>query len=295
MAAMADRYVVCDVPHPIIIIINEFPWFCTCSSINNILKLLSWNIDGRHSENLEERIEYVCDFILARKPHVVFFQEVVNLSWEPLIVARLKQIYNCYRSPNPPDTYYNAILILKDGTSVNSDSDLSMHLFPGSQKGRHLLQLPVQILGVDLDVMTTHLETTQKRRDERIRQLSEVFAMMERSNRMSIFGGDLNLRDTEVIRDDMPEDAIDVWEACGKQKEHQYTWDATVNDNLGIVSSTHDQQPLQPFRFDRIYLNPDDGALQPKCFELVGKERLPGCGRFPSDHWGVWVEFQVRK
>ena len=237
----------------------------------------------------------MCDFILARKPHVVFLQEVVNRSWGPMIVAKLKQNYNCHCSPNPPETYYNAILILKDGASVTGV--LSMHLFPGSQMGRHLLQLPVKILGVELDVMTTHLETKQKRRDERIRQLSWVFGMMERSDRMSIFGGDLSLRDTEVIlRDDMPEDAVDVWEACGRRKEHQYTWDTTVNDNLGIVALPNDQQPLiQPFRFDRIYLNPDDGALQPKSFELVGKERLPGCGQFPSDHWGLWVEFQVRK
>ena len=270
----------------------EFSWFCTCSSINNTLKLLSWNIDGRHRNYIEERTKYVCEFILARKPHVVFLQEVVNLSWGPL--DRLKQIYTHYCSPNPPKTYYNVILILKDGTNVTGD--LSTHSFPGSHMGRHLLQLPVRILGVDLDVMTTHLETTQNRRDERIRQLSEVFGIMERSNRMSIFGGDLNLRDTEVIlRDDMPEDAIDIWEACGRQKEHQYTWDTTVNDNLGIVASPHDQQPLQRFRFDRIYLNPDDGALQPKSFELVGKERLPGCRQFPSDHWGLWVEFQVRK
>ena len=138
--------------------------------------------------------------------------------------------------------------------------------------------------------MTTHLETTSERRDERIRQLSEVFQIIKRSDRLSIFGGDLNLRDTEVIRrDDMPEDAVDVWEACGRQKEHQYTWDTTENDNLG-----HSHGGAQ-LRFDRIYLNPDDGALQPKSFELVGKERLPGCGRFASDHWGLWVEFQVRK
>lgn len=232
----------------------------------------------------------MCKFILERKPHVVFLQEVVNLSWGPLIVAKLGHIYNCYCTQNLPESYYNAILILKNGASITGD--LSMHLFPGSQNGRHLLQLSVQILGVDLDVMTTHLETTSKCRDERIRQLSEVFGKINSLQRMCIFGGDLNLRDTEVIRDDIPEDAVDVWEACGRQQEHQYTWDATVNDNLFDYESTP-QQPLPRFRFDRIYLNPDDGALQPKCFELVGKDRLP-CGQFPSDHWGVWVEFQVK-
>lgn len=261
------------------------------------MKLLSWNIEGRHDEDLEERIGYVCDLILRRKPHVVFLQEVVNQSWGPLIVARLRHIYNCHSSPNPPMNYYNAILIVKEGTTITGD--LSVHLFPGSHKGRHLLQLPVQILGVEFDVMTTHLETKAKERDERIRQLSEVFGMMEGSNRMSIFGGDLNLRDEEVITKDVPDDAVDLWEACGRKKEHQYTWDATVNDSLGIGhDDTIFQQPpsMLQYRFDRIYLNPGNGALWPKSFELVGKDKLqPGCGRYPSDHWGIWAEFQVKK
>ena len=266
--------------------------FCAHSSTNDSnLKLLSWNIDGLDDRDLRERTVYVCDFILARKPHVVFLQEVVNLSWGPLIVARLGHIYNCHCSLNPPADYYNAILIMKEGVSVKDD--LKVYPFPGNHMGRHLLQMSVKYSGVDIDVMTSHLESMKQCRDERIRQLNEVFGMMERSNRISIFGGDLNLRDIEVTRDNMPEDAVDVWEASGRQKEHQYTWDTTENDNLGIVASP--QKTLPRLRFDRIYLNPDDGALRPKSFELVGKKRLPGCGRFPSDHWGLWVEFQVRK
>ena len=56
-----------------------------CSSIDHVLKLLSWNIEGRHSGNVEERTEYVCDLILARKPHVVFLQEVVDQSWGVIV------------------------------------------------------------------------------------------------------------------------------------------------------------------------------------------------------------------
>ena len=114
--------------------------------------------------------------------------------------------------------------------------------------------------------------------------------MMQRSNRISIFGGDLNLREEEIGRDDLPEDGVDVWEDSGRQKDHQYTWDVSENDNLDWP---YPNRPKK--RFDRVYLNPDDGALQPKNFELVGKERLQRCGRFPSDHWGLWIEFQVRK
>ena len=258
------------------------------SVADDVLKLISWNIEGRHIADLKERIGYVCGLILRRKPHVVFLQEVVNQSWEPLIVSNLGQDYNCHRSPNRQKDYYNAILIIKEGTTLKGD--LSMYLFPGSQNGRHLLQLPIQIFGVELVVMTTHLETTARGKEERIRQLIEVFRMMESSNRMSIFGGDLNLRDEEVIWHNLPEDAVDVWEACDKKREHQYTWDTTVNDNLHFPISQQSK-----FRFDRIYLNSDDGTLQPKSFELIGKDRLPRCGRYPSDHWGIWAEFQVKK
>ena len=29
-------------------------------------------------------------------------------------------------------------------------------------------------------------------------------------------------------------------------------------------------------------------------FELIGKMRLTECGRFASDHWELWMEFQVK-
>ena len=133
---------------------------------------------------------------------------MVNLSWGPLIVARLGHAYNCHSSLNPPATYYNAILIVKEGVSVTGG--LKVHTFPGSHMGRHLLQMSVRFSGIDFDVMTSHLESMKQCRDERIRQLIEVFGMMERSNRLSIFGGDLNLRDVEVRRDNMPEDTVDL-------------------------------------------------------------------------------------
>lgn len=98
------------------------------------------------------------------------------------------------------------------------------------------------------------------------------------------------MRDWEVESVGLPERCIDVWEACGSQKEHRYTWDVSANDNLDWP------YPNRPkLRFDRLYLSPSDSQLLPKSFALVGKERLPGIGRFPSDHWGMWAEFEVKK
>jgi len=104
-----------------------------------------------------------------------------------------------------------------------------------------------------------------------------------------IFGGDTNLRDAEVSSvGGLPSGIVDAWEECGRPADSQFTWDMTINDNLDWA------YPRKPrIRFDRLFMRPAQGthALKATNFALVGKERLVGCRRFPSDHWGVWCEF----
>ena len=162
-----------------------------------------------------------------------------------------------------------------------------------SKMGRHLLQLSVQFSGVDLDVMTSHLESLRDYGGERVRQLKIAFQKMselQKSDKASIFGGDLNIREAEVKKAKVPENVVDVWVACGSQKEHQYTWDVSENDNLNWP---HANRPKT--RYDRIYLCPGRNTVRPITFELVGKDKISPCDRFPSDHWGLWAEFQVKK
>ena len=256
------------------------------------LKLLSWNIDGLDERDLKERTQYVCQVILLKRPHIVFLQEVVDASWGPVIVTKLSRCYNCYCTPSPPQHYYNAILVLKDAKVSVGESGLTVHDFC-SQMGRHLLQLPIQFSGVELVVMTSHLESLKDYGEERVRQLKVVFEKMtelQKASKISLFGGDLNIREAELKKAKLPENIVDVWEACGRQKEHQYSWDVAENDNL------HWPYPSRPkARYDRVFLSPGDGALKPMNFELIGKMRLTQCGRFASDHWGLWMEFQVKK
>ena len=257
------------------------------------LKLLSWNIDGLDEGDLKERTEYACQVILLKRPHIVFLQEVVDASWGPVIVSKLSRCYSCYCAPSPPQHYYNAILVLKDASLVSiAESGLIVHDFR-SRMGRHLLQLSIQFSGVEVTVMTSHLESLKDHGEERVRQLKIAFekmAELQKAGKISLFGGDLNIREAELKKAKVPEKIIDVWEACGKQKEHQYSWDLTENDNL------HWPHPYRPkARYDRVYLSPGDGALQPMNFELIGKMRLTQCGRFVSRHWGLWMEFKVHK
>ena len=253
------------------------------------LKVLSWNIDGLDERDTIERTLAVCELIHSRTPHVVYLQEVVPTTWAR-IVSTLSTTYNCYSSPNPPAHYY-PVLLVQEGT-VEIAGSLKCFNFPHSTMGRHLLQLPVKFSGVEIQLMTSHLESTKDYASERKRQLKKAFEIMERlqQSKTCIFGGDLNVRDAEVASVGLPKNAVDVWEACGSQMEHKYTWDISENDNLDWPF------PNKPkLRFDRLYLSPTDSQLFPKSFELVGRERLPSCDRFPSDHWGMWAEFEVKE
>ena len=81
----------------------------------------------------------------------------------------------------------------------------------------------------------------------------------------------------------------DAWILAGAPTAAKFTWDTLKNDNLDMG-----QMDFRPrSRYDRVFvLAPDDISVKVKSFELVGKERL-SCGKFPSDHYGVLVDFEV--
>lgn len=271
---------------------------CLCSSADappgsthpaNTFTLLSWNIDGLDKRDTVERAQAVCTFILSNKPHAVFLQEVVA-STEIEILKKLGSLYDYYSAPNAAVKYgyFVSILILKTKGLVVAE-ELASFDFPRSSMGRHVIKCSAKFCGVEMELLTSHLESMKDYALERKDQLSTVFDMMSKSSKKNmIFGGDLNLRDAEVKSVGIPPNTVDVWEACGSVEKEKFTWDVSQNDNL------HWTSPNKPkCRFDRFYLLSREGEVKAKSFSLVGKERLPGCKRFPSDHWGVWMEFSV--
>ena len=278
------------------------------SRIKVWFRLLSWNIDGLDERNPVARARAVCSFVKAKLPHAVFLQEAVPHTWCE-IVKDLDQIYDCYSVPNPTMGYFVAILVHK--TLVTIRGPMQCLNFTSSTMGRHLLQLPISYAGVNIDLFTSHLESTRNCSSERMRQLKIVFDIMvlkckENQDTSCLFGGDLNLRDNEVLKVGIPQGMLDVWECVGSPSSKRFTWDIKENDNLNWP------YPNKPSaRYDRLYLMSGQcGSLRiPECedldfkelenglgrdarFELVGKARLSKCGnRFPSDHWGIWAEF----
>ena len=64
-------------------------------------------------------------------------------------------------------------------------------------------------------------------------------------------------------------------------------WDTKTNDNSPWSFPNNPQE-----RLDQLYLCPaDEEKIKPQGFTLIGTERIPSIGRFPSDHYVVYVEF----
>lgn len=256
------------------------------------LRVLSWNIDGLDGENIKERTETACQLIKAKQPHVVFLQEVV-LETLRILRYKLSTDYKIYHSHTLKFGYFPAILITNRSSKIKVDGDIGSFDFPGSTMGRHLLQLFIEASGVPIALYTSHLESLRDYSKERKDQLCQCFEFIKEQNelfhRVCLLGGDLNLRDEEVKEVGLPPSMVDVWEACGSSEEHRYTWDLTTNKNKKPFGRS-----LPRLRFDRFYLSPGDGQfVRPSHFELIGKELIQGINRHPSDHYGMWCEFDV--
>ena len=81
-----------------------------------------------------------------------------------------------------------------------------------------------------------------------------------------------------------------MWEACGSRKECQYTWDTTRNTNKELPGKFKPR-----CRFDRVFLRPATTTYaMPKFFGLIGLQKIAGYQCFPSDHWGLLVDFDAK-
>ena len=244
-------------------------------------------MDGLDQKDTIERAQSVCDFIQSNCPHFVFLQEVVPPT-EKEIIAKLGNMYHYICAPKPlyGYRYFVAILVLKtDDIAIRGGVETVV--FPQSVMSRHVIKVPIDFRGVKIDLFTSHIESLVKYSEERKSQLSTVFKMIaeiQKNNpkEVCIFGGDLNVVDEEFQEVYFPPNTVDVWEACGSQEETKHTWDMGENDNRVWTD-----QPNLKLRLDRLYLSSCDGKVTAKSFSIVGKERLPGCKRFPSDHWGL--------
>ncbi|XP_076999880.1 tyrosyl-DNA phosphodiesterase 2 isoform X2 [Tamandua tetradactyla] len=261
----------------------------TCSSENthqeddSMFSLITWNIDGLDLNNLQERARGVCSYITLYSPDVIFLQEVI-----PPYYSYLKKRARSYEIiTGHEEGYFTAIMLKKSRVKLKSQEIIR---FPGTKMMRNLLCVHVSVLGNELCLMTSHLESTRGHAKERINQLKVVLKKMQEAPESAtvIFAGDTNLRDQEVTKcGGLPNNILDVWELLGKPEHCQYTWDTQMNSNLGIPATCK-------LRFDRIFFRAaaEGGHIIPRSLDLLGLEKLD-CGRFPSDHWGLLCSLDI--
>uniref|UniRef100_A0A1E1XDE0 Tyrosyl-DNA phosphodiesterase 2 n=1 Tax=Amblyomma aureolatum TaxID=187763 RepID=A0A1E1XDE0_9ACAR len=248
------------------------------------MTLVSWNVDGLNKNYLHQRISAVCSLTLALDPDVVFFQEVI-----PEIEAEIRNRFPQYLYiPGDSQGYFVATLLKKDTVRCNSHRVAELH---SSKMERHIVLAQTTFNNKDVVLLNTHLESMGYSSDVRQVQLRRCFRQCkkEASEKTVIFGGDLNLRDHEVDACGGPPAGVeDVWEACGSDPELRYTWDMMCNDNLDFGGRNNAR-----LRFDRVYIRHSQPAtFAPACFQLIGQKRLPVERCFPSDHWGLAIQFR---
>ncbi|XP_035800713.1 tyrosyl-DNA phosphodiesterase 2 isoform X2 [Amphiprion ocellaris] len=245
------------------------------------LSLISWNVDGLDTDNLAERARGLCSYLVLYTPDVVFLQELIP----PYVQYLKKRAVSYLIIEGGEDSYFTGMMLKKSRVKFVESETVS---YPTTQMMRNLL---VTFKDQKLCLMTSHLESCKGHAEERMKQLRVVMQRMKEApdDVTVLFGGDTNLRDSEVAKVGLPSTVCDVWERLGKQEHCRYTWDTKANSNKTVPF-------VSRCRFDRVYLRPaaKDGIphLAPDHMALVGLEKLD-CGRYTSDHWGIYCSFSA--
>uniref|UniRef100_A0A667WNK0 Tyrosyl-DNA phosphodiesterase 2 n=1 Tax=Myripristis murdjan TaxID=586833 RepID=A0A667WNK0_9TELE len=251
---------------------------------NGKLSLISWNVDGLDTDNLAERARGLCSYLVLYTPDVVFLQELIP----PYIQYLKKRAVSYTLIEGGEEGYFTGIMLKKSRVKLLESEIVT---YPTTQMMRNLLIAQVNFKGQSLCLMTSHFESCKGHAEERMKQLRLVMQRMREApdNITVVFGGDTNLRDTEVAKVGLPSSVCDVWERLGKQEHCRYTWDTKTNNNKTVPY-------ISRCRFDRIYFRPaaTEGVphLAPDHMALVGLEKLD-CGRYTSDHWGIYCSFSA--
>ncbi|KAM4725242.1 tyrosyl-DNA phosphodiesterase 2 [Anableps anableps] len=246
------------------------------------LSLISWNVDGLDTDNLAERARGLCSYLVLYTPDVVLLQELIP----PYVQYLRKRAVSYLIIEGGEEAYFTGMMLKKSRVKFLESEIVT---FPTTQMMRNLLVAQVTFKGQKLCLMTSHLESCKGHAQERMKQLRMVMERMKDApdDVTVLFGGDTNLRDTEVAKVGLPSGVCDVWERLGKQEHCRYTWDTKANNNKSVPF-------VSRCRFDRIYLRPasKEGVphLAPDHMALIGLEKLD-CGRYTSDHWGIYCSF----
>ena len=214
--------------------------------------------------------------ILEIKPDICMLQEIDEaVKFDVSGYTRLHPTE--WHGPPEQQSGCNTILLRKDNTLLHVSREA--HVYPYGFE---------VILLVDnrrtLRVISGHFSSQSQ--ELRLLQFRELMESSKRCGTSLLFGGDTNLRQTEVRDFTLP--FTDVWDKCG-------TWQSKFSVNAYTNKYFHDSWMFKA-RYDRVYCSPDLKPLSFNlCFtshhrELQNHYRPSGC---VSDHYGIIFEVAV--
>ena len=236
------------------------------------MRVVTWNLNGLDDTDLDVRTEAaVMEALLggppervllgegppAELPDVLLFQEVVERSYVAHLSPHLSAAgYRLY-PPRIPQRSYFEVIAVREPHRIESAVTRDL---PLSGQGRQLLEVRLEG-GVRL--YTAHLESLRVGAPSRRMQAAHVAEILRAAPGLAIFGGDTNLRESEVPALD---GLCDAWEATGRVPEDRATWGAHA-------------------RYDRVWI----AGGTAESFSLLG-QTSGHWGSVPSDHVGLEVD-----
>eukprot|EP00794_Sanderia_malayensis_P011948 gene11948-13184_t len=254
---------------------------------NDHIKMITWNIDGLDERDFNMRMMAVIVKINTLQPEIVYLQEVLQIS-----LQCIRMMCKGYTVHHHARAGYFCATLIKQTTRLEFISKKILE-YPGSTMGRYLLCINIKYDEHQLLLLNTHLESTKDEARQRKVQLNACFDEIKNSAEdvHVILAGDLNIRDREIQSiGGLPGGVLDAWVETGSDPLKEFSWDVGENDNLNWPFKHRPK-----LRFDRIlYKSGVSRKMEVSAFNLIGKERLESCGRFPSDHWGIHCEFALK-
>ncbi|MCB9749000.1 MAG: endonuclease/exonuclease/phosphatase family protein [Myxococcales bacterium] len=142
--------------------------------------------------------------------------------------------------------------------------------------------------GVELTVVTTHLESFLEDGPTRARQLDQIFERLQLEDDATLLG-DLNFGDGEPEEGSINAEFDDVWRAL-RPGEPGFTWNIERSEMARAGSFAGEASR----RLDRVLLRSDHwvGAS----IEIIGDQPVHAGARdlFPSDHFGLVARLEAR-
>ena len=276
-----------------------------------MLRVLTWNAWFNEEVELQPRMEALARHAAKTSPDVLALQEVTPRMLELLSAPLRKAGFTVVDQPHLKSPYF-VVLCVSDRLRLKSSD---FHAFASSVMGRGVFMLSAVLGDLKLEIGTCHLESHVCRRQgatqaqtisaatARRAQMPEALAALERrcarSGASAICLGDFSwcsMRDGCAPGETAGERWHDAWRDVNEAAATAgFTYDARASPMLRGGSSTYQARP------DRVLYT--GARLTVRSARLVGTASLPGLQRsatdarsvLPSDHFGVLVEFSLKR